>query len=145
MSDCVIIFFVYGKTESQRPNGMGRADEQHPKPGDRDRKCRTDFLIRIYDQGRQGVQLSAAFSCIRRNYVRIFQAQRKHRSPMGDRRISTQHTIPKQQTIIAHGSFMQSHIIAASSAPVMWYPIHSSMVRIVKQSIIINGPFSVAL
>ena len=34
-------------------------------------------------------QLSAAFSCIRSNYVRIFQAQRKHRSPMGDRRTST--------------------------------------------------------
>ena len=95
-------------------------------------------------KGGREYQLSAAFSCIRSNYVRIFQAQRKHRSPMGNRRISTQHTIPKQQTIIAHGSLTQSHIIAASSAPVMWYPIHSSMVRIVKQSIIINDPFSVA-
>ena len=29
--------------------------EQHPKPSYGDRKCRTDFRIRIYDQGRQGV------------------------------------------------------------------------------------------
>ena len=45
----------YGKTESQRPNGMGQTNEQHPKPSYGDRKCRTDFRIRIYDQGRQGV------------------------------------------------------------------------------------------
>lgn len=81
-------------------------------------------------KGGREYQLSAAFSCIRSNYVRIFQAQRKHRSPMGNRRISTQHTIPKQQTIIAHGSLTQSHIIAASNAPVMWYPIQNSMVNL---------------
>ena len=34
---------------------MGSANEQHPKPSYGDRKCRTDFRIRIYDQGRQGV------------------------------------------------------------------------------------------
>ena len=81
-------------------------------------------------KGGREYQLSAAFSCIRSNYVRIFQAQRKHRSPMGNRRISTQHTIPKQQTIIAHGSLTQSHIIAASNAPVMWYPIQNSRVTL---------------
>ena len=43
----------------------------------------------------------------------------------------------KQQTIIAHGSLTQSHIIAVSSAPVMWYPIQNSRVKIAKQSIII--------
>jgi hypothetical protein len=88
-------------------------------------------------KGGREYQLSAAFSCIRSNYVRIFQAQRKHRSPMGNRRISTQHTIPKQQTIIAHGSLTQSHIIAASSAPVMWYSVQNSRVKIAKQSITI--------
>ena len=31
----------------------------------------------------------------------------------------------------------QSHIIAASNAPVMWYPIQNSRVKIAKQSIII--------
>ena len=30
-------------------------NEQHPKPSYGDRKYRTDFLIRIYDQGRRGV------------------------------------------------------------------------------------------
>lgn len=45
-------------------------------------------------KGGREYQLSAAFSCIRSNYVRIFQAQRKHRSPMGNRRISTMHCPP---------------------------------------------------
>ena len=45
----------FSLTESQRPNGMGQTNEQHPKPSYGDRKCRTDFRIRIYDQGRQGV------------------------------------------------------------------------------------------
>lgn len=46
---------TYGKTESQRPNGIGQTNEQHPKPSYRDRKYRTDFRIRPYNQGRQGI------------------------------------------------------------------------------------------
>jgi len=65
-------------------------------------------------------------------YVMIFQAHRKHRRPIGIKTTNTQHAIPRQPTIIAHGSLIQSHITAESSAPVMWYPIHSNMVKIAK-------------